>query len=40
MVVGCVGVYRKWIIEYTGLEDKKYEKWMHSLVLNELWSVN
>lgn len=24
MVTGCVGIYRKWIIEYTGLEDKKY----------------
>lgn len=40
MVAGCVGIYKKWIIQYTGLEDKKYEKWMHSLVLNQMWGVN
>lgn len=40
MARGCLGIYKKWIIEYTGLEQKKYEKWVHSLVLNEIWGVN
>lgn len=40
MVSGCLGVYRKWIVEYTGLEEKKYLKWMSSLVMNEIWGVN
>lgn len=40
MVVGCLGIYKKWILEYTELEEKKYEKWMHSLVMNEIWAVN
>lgn len=40
LVHGCIGLYKKWIMEYTGVEEKKYEKWMTSIAMNEMWEVS
>lgn len=39
LIEGCIVPYRKWILSYTGMEEKKYEKWIFSIILNELWAV-
>lgn len=36
----CLWVYRKWIIQYTGIPEAKYKKWLTGIVLQEIWSVN
>ena len=38
--LSCLQPYRKWIISYTGVEEKKYTKWMRNLILQEIWALN
>ena len=40
LVEGCIGIYKKWIMGYTGVDEKKYEKWMTSIAINEMWIVS
>lgn len=37
MVDGCIGLYRKWILDYTGIEEKQYEKWIFKIAIDEVW---
>lgn len=34
LIHGTIGLYRKWILEYTGMDERKYEKWLMSIVIN------
>lgn len=36
----CLQPYRRWIIGYTGVEERKYTRWMKNLILQEIWALN
>ena len=40
LIKGCLDIYKKWFLRYAGTDEKKYNKLIFPLVLNQIWAVN
>ena len=36
----CLKPYKKWVLYHTDMQEKKYNKWIAPILIDEIWTVN
>jgi hypothetical protein len=40
LINGCIQLYMRWGIDYLQIEEQKWNRVVHPIVINEIWAVN